>query len=128
MDEAGENILDHFEYPRNYGALPNATFSQRADNPLCGDRVTLFVVISDQVVSEAHFEGRGCAISQAAASMLTEQLIGQSLDMAQALDVETRASVPACAHAPIQAVYGPSETTMSTQSAPPLIASATCGL
>lgn len=123
MDEAGENILDHFEYPRNYGALPNATFSQRADNPLCGDRITLFVVISDQVVSEAHFEGRGCAISQAAASMLTEQLIGQSLDMAQALDVETVISwlgVPLnparrkCASLGIQALHAGLAAAMSS--------------
>ncbi len=86
MDEARELIVDYAEHPRNYGALAAPTAVQRVTNPLCGDRVTLYLVIADDVITTAQFEGRGCTISQAAAAMLTEQLVG--LPVAAAARIE----------------------------------------
>lgn len=86
MDEARDNLLDHYQFPRNQGALAAATIVQRADNPLCGDRVTLHLVIADDSIQAVGFEGRGCTISQAAASMLTEAIIGKTCEQARQLD------------------------------------------
>src|SRR3989449_6746016 len=67
-----EQILDHYKHPRNKGPLAGATKNARDSNPLCGDEVVLHVKVdgSDRIV-EVKFEGQGCAISQASASMLT---------------------------------------------------------
>ena len=86
MDEARDNIMDHYEYPRNHGALPDATVVQRQDNPLCGDRVVFYLQLVDDTVAAIGWEGRGCTISQAAASMLSEELLGKSITEARALD------------------------------------------
>jgi nitrogen fixation NifU-like protein len=81
-----EQILDHYKHPRNKGPLPGATFDARDTNPLCGDEVTLHLKVDgSQHLSEARFEGRGCAISQASASILTTVLKGVSVSEAQAL-------------------------------------------
>ena len=74
-----EVILDHFTSPRNVGPLPNAQVTAVGQNPLCGDEMTLWLVVEDDRIRKAHFEGKGCAISQATASMLTEQLSGKTL-------------------------------------------------
>jgi len=69
-----ELLLDHYWNPRNSGTLPHPDVSAEEDNPLCGDRVRLDLQFSDGKISDVRFSGTGCAISQAAASMLTEKL------------------------------------------------------
>jgi nitrogen fixation protein NifU and related proteins len=73
-----QNILDHFKYPRHHGKLADATVVQEEHNPLCGDRLTLYLKVADGTIRDVSFEGRGCAISQAAASMLAEELVGKT--------------------------------------------------
>ena len=78
-----EQILDHYKHPKNKGPLPGATFSARDTNPLCGDEVAFHLKVDrSQRVSDVRFEGRGCAISQASASMLTTMLKGLPLSEA----------------------------------------------
>ena len=79
-----EDILDHYKRPRNFGQLDEPDIHVEANNPLCGDRLSMDLRVKDGVVEEVRFSGRGCAISQASASMLTEQMVGQPLtDLAQ---------------------------------------------
>jgi nitrogen fixation NifU-like protein len=73
-----EIVLDHFQRPRNRYALEDATIEEHIDNPLCGDHVTIYANVHDDALEEISFTGRGCSISQASASMLTEQLKGAS--------------------------------------------------
>lgn len=75
-----EAILDHYKYPRNKGHLDHPDISHFDHNPFCGDEITLELKIVDGVVTEAAFDGRGCAISQASASMMTEEIVGKTLD------------------------------------------------
>jgi nitrogen fixation protein NifU and related proteins len=75
-----DNLLDHHQNPRNRHAMPNATVSIKGGNPGCGDLVTIYLMLDDQErITAASFEGEGCTISQAAASMLTEEIIGITL-------------------------------------------------
>ena len=80
-----EVILDHYKSPRNKGALPGAELSCKKNNPLCGDEITIHAHLSDGRVAKISFEGQGCSISQASASMLTEAVAGKSLREAEAL-------------------------------------------
>ena len=74
-------ILDHYKNPRNYGELEHATHRYHDTNPLCGDEITMFLLVGDDArVHDVHFTGRGCAISQASASILTDEVKGKSLD------------------------------------------------
>src|SRR5262245_10172853 len=73
-----EVILDHNKRPRNYGPLADATESQ-GYNPLCGDRLTLYVKVEADRIADIKFEGSGCAISKASASLMTEAVKGKSL-------------------------------------------------
>ena len=75
-----EVILDHFRHPRNYGDLPLPDVSYEAFNPLCGDRIRIELTLNDSTVAEVRFKGDGCAISMAAASLLTEQIKGVDLE------------------------------------------------
>ena len=75
-----ETLLDHFRHPRNYGDLPAATISYESFNPLCGDRIRILLQLNGTIVEDARFKGDGCAISTAAASLLTELIIGSDLD------------------------------------------------
>ena len=75
-----EAILDHYKHPRNKGHLDSPSISHFDHNPFCGDEITLELKIQDGVVVQAAFDGRGCAISQASASMMTEEIIGKTLD------------------------------------------------
>lgn len=79
-----EIILDHSQHPRNWGNIPDATLEEHLLNPLCGDEVTVYAVFDENRVSEVRFTGRGCAISQASASMMTEKLVGKSREEAGA--------------------------------------------
>ena len=80
-----EVILDHNRRPRNFHALANASHRAEGYNPLCGDRLTLYLCVNEGVITEAAFEGAGCAISKASASMMTETLKGKTLAEADAL-------------------------------------------
>ena len=74
-----EVILDHSRHPRHHGVLEDASHKAEGYNPLCGDRVTVYLKLGeDNHVSDIKFEGKGCAISQASASMMTELLKGKS--------------------------------------------------
>jgi nitrogen fixation protein NifU and related proteins len=78
-----EYILDHYKNPRNFGRLEHPDISHEEDNPLCGDVIGMDFNVRDGVIEEVKFHGRGCAISQASASLLTERLKGMSLDAAK---------------------------------------------
>lgn len=84
-----EIILDHYKNPRNYGRLEPADITYEDDNPLCGDRIRIDIRLDDDnCVKEVAFSGKGCAISQASASMLTEEIVGKSLDEIKKIDKE----------------------------------------
>ena len=76
-----QQILDHYKNPRNYGELEDPTFSHIGENPMCGDEIKVDVDLSEdgETIERVAFTGDGCAISQAAASMLSEHLQGQSV-------------------------------------------------
>ena len=79
-----EVILDHYQHPRNRGRLESPDVATRGHNPLCGDEVELSLRFDGETVSDAAFGGRGCSISQASASMMTDVVKGHTLD-----DVDT---------------------------------------
>ena len=83
-------ILDHYKSPRNKGGLPGAELTSRKNNPLCGDEITIHAHLDDGRVAGVTFEGQGCSISQASASMLTEAVKGRSVDEAGFLTEEFR--------------------------------------
>lgn len=80
-----EVILDHNKHPRNFRVLEPASHQAKGHNPLCGDRVEVYLQIEHGVVQAASFEGDGCAISTAAASLMTEAVIGKPLAEVEAL-------------------------------------------
>jgi nitrogen fixation NifU-like protein len=85
-----EVILDHYKSPRNKRPLPGASVSKHKNNPLCGDEITVHARLDDDRIAEVTFEGQGCSISQASASMLTEATQGKTVDEAEALAREFR--------------------------------------
>src|SRR5579871_6583276 len=81
-----EVILDHSRHPRHFGALEDATHVGEGFNPLCGDKVKVYLVLDDSDrITDIKFEGRGCAISQASASLMTDMIAGRSVEEAQKL-------------------------------------------
>jgi nitrogen fixation NifU-like protein len=80
-----EVILDHTRRPRNFGKLDGATAKAHGYNPLCGDRVTVYVALDGERVRDVRFEGSGCSISTASASLMTEALRGTTRAEAGAL-------------------------------------------
>ncbi|MBV9861484.1 MAG: SUF system NifU family Fe-S cluster assembly protein [Alphaproteobacteria bacterium] len=86
-------ILDHGRHPRNFRALEHPTHSAKGYNPLCGDRVTIYLQLDGDRIEDVSFDGRGCAISTAAASLMTEVLKGKTLAQAHALFERFRAAV-----------------------------------
>jgi nitrogen fixation NifU-like protein len=77
-------IMDHYQHPRNRGELEDADLEEYLLNPLCGDEVTVYANFRDGKVADVKFGGRGCSISQASASMMTERLMGKSREEAEA--------------------------------------------
>ncbi|MBI1934824.1 SUF system NifU family Fe-S cluster assembly protein [Candidatus Woesearchaeota archaeon] len=75
-----ENILDHYKNPRNKGIIKNPSVHHHENNPLCGDELDLYLVIDNHKVIDVKINGHGCAISQASASMLSEQIKGKALE------------------------------------------------
>ena len=86
-----EVILDHYKSPRNRRGLGDATVSHHGNNPLCGDEITVHARLDDGRLAEVTFEGQGCSISQASASMLTEAVGGLSVSEAEGLAERFRA-------------------------------------
>ncbi|MCJ7678659.1 MAG: SUF system NifU family Fe-S cluster assembly protein [Anaerolineales bacterium] len=81
-----EQIIDRYKHPRTRGTLDPHDYTYEDDNPLCGDRIRIDVRLgADNRVSEAAFSGQGCAISQASADLLTEAVVGKSLDEIKAM-------------------------------------------
>ena len=78
-------ILEHYRRPHNFGVLDGATISQEGANPLCGDRITLQLRVRGGVIDGVGFTGRGCAISQASASLLTDEIKGKGVETANAM-------------------------------------------
>ncbi|MCZ7671971.1 MAG: iron-sulfur cluster assembly scaffold protein [Chloroflexi bacterium] len=90
MDIYREQIIDLYEHPLNFGKLEDASFSYEDDNPLCGDVIRIDVKVDEENrVTAVSWSGDGCAISQAAASLLTEEIKGMMLDEVKAFDKET---------------------------------------
>jgi len=81
-------ILDYYRHPRNFGDLPDPDVRSKDSNPLCGDVIEMQIKVRDGKIDDLRFKGRGCAISQASASMLTELAKGKTLDDIKALDKE----------------------------------------
>lgn len=75
-----EYILDHYRNPHNYGRLEHPTVHSEDTNPLCGDQLGMDLLVEGDHVTEVRFQGRGCAISQAAASMLSEMVEGKPVE------------------------------------------------
>ena len=83
-----EILLDHNSKPRNYRKLDDATLYADGYNPLCGDQYTLYLKMDDDVISDIGFQGAGCAISKASASMLTQRIKGMTVSEAEATFAE----------------------------------------
>jgi len=79
MDYYREYILDHYRNPRNYGKLDQPDVHAEDSNPLCGDQLAMDLLVEGDCIKEVRFQGRGCAISQAAASMLSEKIEGKTV-------------------------------------------------
>jgi len=80
-----ETLLDHFRHPRNYGDLDDADITYESFNPVCGDRIRISLKLNNGLVQHARFKGDACAISTAAASLLTETLLGLDLSAARSI-------------------------------------------
>jgi nitrogen fixation protein NifU and related proteins len=81
-------ILEHYKHPRNYGTLEPHDLEFHDHNPLCGDELGVHIRVEDGKVADLRFHGQGCAISQAAASITSEELIGMDLDDVAELPAE----------------------------------------
>ncbi len=83
-----QQILDHYKSPRNYGEIDEPTYTHTGENPMCGDTIEMDVMLDDaeETIEGVAFRGDGCAISQASASMLSEQLRGMAVEELQAMD------------------------------------------
>ena len=91
-------ILDHGRHPRNFHALAHPTHSAQGHNPLCGDRVTVYLELDGDLIKDVSFEGRGCAISTASASLMTEVLKGKTVATAEELFKDFHARVTGHQH------------------------------
>jgi len=94
MQRYSEIIIEHSQFPRHHGSIDKPTHQARGENPFCGDRVSLTLTVdADGVIEQAAFEGVGCAISTASASMLASHLHGLSLAQAEALFEQVREAI-----------------------------------
>ena len=83
-----ENLLDHYKNPRNKGKIEHAQIHKEDSNPLCGDIIEIFIRVKSEKVDSVSFEGKGCVISQATASMLTDELKGKTIPELQKMERE----------------------------------------
>lgn len=101
-----ERILAHDRAPHHHGALPGATHEATIDNPLCGDTVTVRVIVEGDEIRAIAFEARGCALSRAAASMMTDRVLGAALADARSLGERFAAFVAEPLDAPVAEELG----------------------
>ena len=80
-----EIVLDHYKNPHNFGTLDPADYTAEDSNPLCGDQVRMDLRVEDGIVTDVKFSGRGCAVSMASASILTDMILGQPLEEVRAI-------------------------------------------
>jgi nitrogen fixation protein NifU and related proteins len=108
-------ILEHYRRPHNFGVLDNATATQEGANPLCGDRITLQLRVADGQIASVGFTGRGCAISQASASLLTDEIKGKPVataagmgpnDVLDMLGIEISPARMKCAMLSLETLHG----------------------
>lgn len=85
-----EIILDHNRRPRNYGKLDQVTHQAEGHNPLCGDEISVFVRVEDDRITDISFDGQGCAISKASASLMTSRLKGRTLEEVRTVAADVR--------------------------------------
>ncbi len=83
-----EALLEHYRSPKNYGRIARADISYRDFNPVCGDEIEIFIKVKSSRIESIKFTGKGCAISQAAASILTENIKGKKLEEAKKMSNE----------------------------------------
>jgi len=81
-----KNIIEHYKNPRNFSKLDDFNLNASLSNVTCGDEVEIFLKVEDSIIQDVSFQGRGCAISVAATSMLTEKIKGENLDAVQKLN------------------------------------------
>ena len=119
-------ILEHYRRPHNFGQLEGATASQEGANPLCGDRITMQLRVRGGVIDGVGFTGRGCAISQASASLLTDEIKGKDVGAANAmtsggvlelLGIEISPARMKCALLSLETMHGALETGAPTEAA-----------
>ena len=120
-----EVIIDHGRRPRNFGPLPEANHNATGYNPLCGDKVTLHLKVKDDVIDDVRFEGAGCAISMASASMMSEALKGHTVADANALFARFHALFEEQAPAPDAASLGKLEALTGVREFPSRVKCAT---
>ncbi len=84
-----EQIIDHYQHPHNHGTIENPDITFEDSNPLCGDKIRVDMRVKDGVIEDIKFSGKGCAISQASASMLTDEIIGKPIEEIKKLDKQT---------------------------------------
>ncbi len=85
MDLYQEEILEHYHEPHNSGKLDNPTHERCANNPTCGDKICVTILVTDNIINDINFEGEGCAISQASTSMITDEIKGKEVPYALSL-------------------------------------------
>lgn len=88
-----EMIIDHGKIPRNFGSLADANYCKCGHNPLCGDKLTLSIKVKEEIIEDIRFEGNGCAISVASASLMTEAIKGKTIAQMETLFAEFHALV-----------------------------------
>ncbi len=101
-----EVILDHNKRPRNFGPLPEANHHAEGVNPLCGDHLTVYVDVERGVITRVAFEGAGCAISRASASLMTDAVKGKRIEEAEQLFEQFRRMVVSGADDPVESSLG----------------------
>lgn len=89
MNNYTTQILDYSQNPPNYGELKNYTYKLTANNPSCGDDLTVFIKTENEIIKEAKFLANGCAISKASTSMLLENIIGKNISILKKVDKNT---------------------------------------
>jgi nitrogen fixation NifU-like protein len=96
-----EEIIEHYKKPQNKGVIEHPDMFSHGNNPVCGDDITVYLRVKEGAVSDVKFDGRGCAISQAAASMLTEKVKGMKLEDVSKLNAD---DIKEMLHIPLSAV------------------------
>ena len=120
-----ELIVDHYRHPHNFGQLAGANRRAEGFNPLCGDRLTLYLKLVDGMIEDARFEGSGCAISTASASLMTDALKGKTEAQALALFASFHALVAGGGDSPPAVALGKLEVLAGVREFPVRVKCAT---